>query len=59
MATIFDRRADVGDLFEPVLTQPQDLDDALRTLGVRASRADISAGRVRKHVADRTRTNRG
>ncbi len=59
METVFERRHRVGDLFEPVLTQPQDLDDALRALGVRASRTDISEGRVREHVTERTRTKRG
>ena len=59
METIFDRLARVGDLFGPVVTQPQDLDGALRTLGVRASRADISEGRVREHVTHRRRTRRG
>ena len=59
LETIFDRLERVGDLFEPVITQPQDLDAALHTLGVRASRADISQGRVREHVRERTRTKRG
>jgi bifunctional non-homologous end joining protein LigD len=59
MESIFERLATFGDLFEPVITQPQDLDDALRTLGVRASRADISQGRVRAHVTERKRTRRG
>jgi bifunctional non-homologous end joining protein LigD len=59
METIFDRLDRVGDLFAPVVAQPQDLDAALRTLGVRASRADISEGRVREHVTHRRRTARG
>jgi hypothetical protein len=58
MTTIFDRLEQVGDLFEPVVTQPQDLDEALRTLGVRASRNDIGEGRKREHVTQRTRTKR-
>ena len=58
METIFDRIERVGDLFEPVVHAPQDLDDALRTLGVRASRSDISEGRLRAHVGQRTRTKR-
>lgn len=58
METIFERIDRVGDLFEPVITVPQDLDTALRTLGVRASRDDISEGRVREHVRRRTRTKR-
>lgn len=57
--TIFDRLADVGDLFRPVLTEPQDLDKALRALGVRASRDDISEGRVRRHVSSSKRDRRG
>jgi hypothetical protein len=58
MQTIFERLDRVGDLFEPVVSRPQDLDDALRTLGIRASRADISEGRVREHVQQRTRTKK-
>ena len=58
METIFERLDRVGDLFERVVTQPQDLDEALRTLGVRASRRDISEGRVREHVQQRMRTKR-
>jgi bifunctional non-homologous end joining protein LigD len=59
METIFDRLPDDGDLFRPVVTEPQDLDGAMRVLGVRASRADISKGRVRRHVASSERTRRG
>ena len=51
MATIFDRLDDVGDLFEPVVQQPQDLDDALAAMGVKQSRRDISQGRVRERVS--------
>ena len=51
IATIFDRLGEVGDLFEPVVKEPQDLDDALRAMGVKASRRDISEGRVRAKVA--------
>lgn len=48
METIFERLPD--DPFEGVLTKPQSLDEALDSLGVKASRADISEGRVRKRV---------
>ena len=57
--TIFDRLTDVGDLFRPVLGEPQDLDDAMRALGVRAPRADISEGRIRRHVSSGKRSRRG
>jgi bifunctional non-homologous end joining protein LigD len=59
METIFDRLRDVGDLFRPVVTEPQELDGAMRALGVRASRADISGGRVRRHVSSGKRSRRG
>jgi bifunctional non-homologous end joining protein LigD len=59
MESVFDRIARVSDLFAPVISQPQDLDPALQALGIRASRADISGGRVREHVTQRTRTKRG
>jgi bifunctional non-homologous end joining protein LigD len=48
METIFDRLPD--DPFEGVLHEPQSLDGALDKLGVKASRDDISEGRVRKRV---------
>jgi bifunctional non-homologous end joining protein LigD len=51
MATIFERLDAVGDLFEPVVREPQDLDDALRAMGIQASRGDISEGRVRERVS--------
>ncbi len=49
METIFERLED-GDPFEPVLTNRQSLDHAIGKLGVKASREDISEGRVRKRV---------
>src|SRR5581483_548316 len=39
-----------NDRFEGVLTKRQSLDEALDKLGVKASRNDISEGRVRKRV---------
>jgi bifunctional non-homologous end joining protein LigD len=55
MESIFDRLADVGDLFAPLLDDHQELDGALDTFGIRASRADISEGRVRQHVTRKAR----
>jgi bifunctional non-homologous end joining protein LigD len=46
--TIFDRLPD--DPFAPVLSNRQSLDGAIEKLGVKASRKDISEGRVRKRV---------
>jgi bifunctional non-homologous end joining protein LigD len=46
--TIFDRLPD--DPFERVLTKRQSLDAAMEKLAVKASRKDISQGRVRKRV---------
>ncbi len=47
METVFERS---DDSFEGVLTKPQSLDEALDKLGVKASRDDISEGRVRRRV---------
>jgi bifunctional non-homologous end joining protein LigD len=49
METVF-ARIEEGDPFEGVLTDRQSLDEALDKLGVKASRGDISQGRVRKRV---------
>jgi hypothetical protein len=50
MATIFDRLAEVGDLFAGLLTRHQDLDPVLERLGIPRSRSDASGGRMRRTV---------
>jgi bifunctional non-homologous end joining protein LigD len=55
MATTFDRLDEVGDLFAPVVDEPQDIDGALKTMGVKASRGDISQGRVRERMPSANR----
>jgi bifunctional non-homologous end joining protein LigD len=47
METIFERLEKVSDLFEELVSRPQELDAALETFGVKASHVDISEGRVR------------
>lgn len=50
MKNIFERLSSVGDLFSGVL-QPQDLDATLDKLQVRASRGDVSEGRLRRRIS--------
>jgi bifunctional non-homologous end joining protein LigD len=58
METIFDRINQLGDLFRDVVDQPQDLDGALRTMGVPFERSDISKGRIRKRTSAPERTRK-
>lgn len=48
----------VGELFDGVVSQPQELESALETFGVKASLDDISKGRVRKRVPAKTKRQR-